>query len=62
MAFEGMLSEKFACYFDDLEYLPALMMEEQNADERFCAYLQEICLKFNCSHIFSQYQNGLVSL
>ena len=61
LAFEGMPSEKLAYFFDDLEYLPALMLKEQNADERFSDYLKEICTKFNCSHIFSKYRSGWVS-
>jgi hypothetical protein len=61
MAFEGMPSEQLAYFFDDLEYLPALMLEEQNADEQFSGYLKEICSKFNCNHIFSQYRSGWVS-
>ena len=61
MAFEGMPSEQLAYFFDDIEYLPALMLEERNADERFSGYLEEICEKFNCSHICSQYRSGVVS-
>ncbi|WP_210517219.1 hypothetical protein [Hymenobacter terricola] len=59
LAFEGMPSEELAWFFDDLEYLPALMMEVQNTDERFESHLEGICTKFNCSHIFSLHQKGI---
>jgi hypothetical protein len=59
MAFEGTPSQELAWFFDDIELLPALMMAERNTDEFFGEYLQEICIKFKCDYIFSQYQNNL---
>ena len=59
MAFEGTPSQELAWFFDDIELLPALMMEERNTDDFFGAYLKEICVKFKCDHIFSQYQKSL---
>jgi hypothetical protein len=61
MAFEGISSEQLAWFFDDIEYLPALMLEERNADERFSDYLEGTCRKFDCNHIFAQYRSGLAS-
>ena len=59
MAFEGTSSQELAWFFDDLEYLPALMMEERNADEAFGAYLKHIGTRFSCHHVFLLYQKDL---
>ena len=57
MAFEGTSSERFARFFDDLELLPAMLMESRNSEKNFCSHLEQMCVKFNCEHIFTQYKN-----
>ena len=59
MAFEGTPSQELAWFFDDLEYLPALMMEERNNDDAFGAYLEHIGTRFNCNHVFLLYQKDV---
>ena len=59
MAFDGTPGEELAWFFDDIELLPALMMEQRNTDDFFGEYLKETCIKFKSDHIFSQYQKSL---
>ena len=42
----------FVKFFDDLEYLPSLILEPQDSSILFEDYLKSICSEFNCTHIY----------
>jgi hypothetical protein len=55
MAFEGTTSDEFFIFFDEMEHLPALMLEENNRTELFELCLLEICKKYQSMYIYNKY-------
>lgn len=48
--------EQLFRFFDHLEYLPALMLEEKDQTIFFEEYLEGICLEFNCMRAIKGYR------
>lgn len=40
---------------DDLEYLPALLLEKKDNKEMFNSYLKEMCESYKLNHIYNRY-------
>ena len=55
MAYKNVSSKDLAEFLDDLEYLPALIIEGDNT-ELFENYLKEFCSKRNCIHVLNRYK------
>lgn len=45
-------------FLDDVEYLPALMLESEDQSELFEAYLKEICSLYSLQMIYEEYVNS----
>jgi len=56
LVFENTSKENLMSYLDDLEYLPAIMLEEKDRTQLFEGYLEEMCARFNCKYIIDAYQ------
>jgi hypothetical protein len=59
MAYEGITGDRMAKFMDDLEYLPALMLEISDKTDFFEEYLKGICLDFDCNYIVVWYEKRL---
>ena len=56
MAYEAN-DKKFAEFFDELEYLPSLILEEDDKSDFFQQYLKGICENFDCIEIYNLFLN-----
>jgi len=58
MAFEKVSNEVMFDFLDELEYLPALILENKRENtKRFEEYLEFICNRYNCPGILIKYKN-----
>lgn len=56
MAFEGMLGQELAWYFDELDYLMGLIISWQDdMSLQFVNALQKVCEKYGCNEIAAEY-------
>ncbi|OQP47722.1 hypothetical protein [Niastella populi] len=56
LAYEGTASKILAEFMDDLEYLPALMLQESDTTDLFEEYLKGTCKQFDCDYIATLYE------
>jgi hypothetical protein len=56
LAYEGTTSKVLAEFMDNLEYLPALMLQESDTTDIFEEYLKGTCERYNCSYIAAAYE------
>lgn len=42
-------------FFDEIEYLPALILSDKDDTKEFGEYLKGICQEFNCNYIYEQF-------
>ncbi|WON95078.1 hypothetical protein [Sphingobacterium sp. UGAL515B_05] len=58
MAFEKVSNEVMFDFLDDLEYLPALILEDKRENtKRFEEYLESICNRYDYPGILIKYKN-----
>lgn len=58
MAFEKVSNEVIFDFLDDLEYLPALILEDKRENtKRFEEYLESICNRYDYPGILIKYKN-----
>lgn len=57
MAWENNSTQLFE-FLDELEYLPALMLEEENQSKMFEEYLEAICIKRKCPEVYHQFKHA----
>lgn len=53
-AYEEKDAKFIADFLDEVEYLPALMLEEKDQTEFFQKYAKGICEQFNCNEVFAR--------
>lgn len=58
LAFEGFKNDKIASFFDEIEYLPALILEQSDQTLMFEECLKAICEKYSCMDIIERYYNN----
>ena len=59
MAYEGITGQRMAEFMDGLEYLPALMLMEEDKTDFFEEYLKGICEDFDCSYVITAYEKSI---
>ena len=59
LVFEGLKDQDLIEYFEHLEYLPYLMMAEEDKTEEFKSYLKMICDKYDCPFIWNKFINKI---
>lgn len=53
-AYENKDGKFMADFLDQVEYLPALMLEEKDQTEFFRDYAKGICEEFDCNEVFAR--------
>jgi hypothetical protein len=66
MSFDGLAGKKLEGqvlfeFFDHLEYLPGLLLEDKDTSVRFKEYLARICQQYNCYQIYLEYDKTIQS-
>ena len=59
LAYQKYPSEKMAELLDEIEYLPALILEETDRTDFFEFYLEGICTEYGFSDVWSRYKRSL---
>ncbi|MFP9114700.1 GTP-binding protein EngB [Flavobacterium sp. RHBU_3] len=57
LAYENYPALALAKLLDEMEYLPALILEEKDQTEFFESYLEHICKQYNFPEILLRYQS-----
>ncbi len=58
LAYLNQPTEKIADLLDGVEYLPGLILLQEDKTEWFESYLEEICTKYNYPGIMIRYHKG----
>lgn len=58
LAYENCSTEVLAKLFDDIEYLPALILEKEDRTDFFESYLKEICNQFGFPDVWDRYKRS----
>jgi len=58
-AYQNYPNEKLAEFLDDIEYLPGLILEEEDRTELFEDYLEELCTQHGFSEVFTKYKKSV---
>lgn len=56
LAYQNHPSKKLAELLDGIEYLPALIIEEEDQTELFEHFLEELCIQYNFPEILNKYR------
>lgn len=58
LAYQNIEGKDLAELLDGIEYLPALLLEENDNTELFETYLNELCLSHGYTHISTKYKSN----
>ena len=57
LAYQNYPSKDLAEFLDGVEYLPALIVEENDRTELFEIFLTDLCVRNNCMSVVNRYES-----